>query len=158
MPTGRPQNFYERVLEDLDVVLLMGELALGGGRDGSQRGICRELAARGIKSPSGKLEWNAPTVFHILNNEVYSTGIRYYGKREFVAPKKFRKPDAERHQVRSVGKIRPREEWAGNVEMPGGSSGHPTSRQRSWMLWSAMAQYLRVSQRRFVPKVAAKPC
>jgi DNA invertase Pin-like site-specific DNA recombinase len=123
LPTGRPANFYERVLEDLEVVQLMGELALAGGRDGSARGICRELEARGIKAPRSKTgRWNPTTVTNILRDEVYSTGIWHYGKREFVKPEKFRKLDIERHRVRSSPRLRAREQWADNtVEMPGGA-------------------------------------
>jgi len=134
MPTGKPQNFYERVLDDLEVVLLIGELILTGGpRDGSQRGVCRELDARGILTPKAKRMlargiktrlpgWNPMTVVSFVNDEVYSTGIWHYGKREYVEPnpEKIRKPEAERHRVRSVGRMKPREEWAGEMAMPGG--------------------------------------
>lgn len=121
VPTGKPQNFYERVIENLEVVQLMGELALAGGREGSQRGICRELAARGIKSPKGKLEWNPVTVTKLLHSEVYSTGTWHYGKREYVElpPECYRKRDKERHRVRTRAKERPRDQW-GEVELPGG--------------------------------------
>lgn len=133
VPLGKPRNFYERVLDDLDTVLLMGEIAIAGGREGSQRGICRELDARGIKTPKFKRlaargetcisGWNATTVDYIVRDLIYSSGIWYYGKRESVEPRadRIRKPDAERHRVRSVGKMRPREEWAGKMEMPGGA-------------------------------------
>jgi DNA invertase Pin-like site-specific DNA recombinase len=120
VPTGSPRNFYERELDKLDVILLIGEMALAGGRDGSKRGICRELAARGILSPGGKTEWNPTTLRDITNDEVYSTGIWYHGKREYIAPEVRRNPNAEHHRVRTTAKVRPREEWAGSIEMPGG--------------------------------------
>jgi DNA invertase Pin-like site-specific DNA recombinase len=122
VPPGKPQNFYERVLEDLDTVRLMGEMALAGGKEGSQRGIARELDARGILTPKfRRVGWTPTTTAAIMRDEVYSTGVWYYGKREFVEPEKFRLPEAERHRVRSVSKFKPREEWAGSIAMPGGA-------------------------------------
>lgn len=120
VPTGRPQNFYERRVNELEVVQLIGELALAGGREGTQRGICRELDSRGIKTPGGKLGWNPITVAAIANDWTYSSGEWWYGKRKFIEPKKVRNPEAERHKVRTVKVFKPREEWAGKIEMPGG--------------------------------------
>jgi DNA invertase Pin-like site-specific DNA recombinase len=132
VPVGRPQNYFERVPEDLEIVQLIGELALAGGRDGSLKGICRELNARGFKSP--KTRWleargdktqiargfNPVFVRDIVKDEIYSTGIWHYGKREFVEPKKVRDTAAERHRVRTTVKYRPRDQWAGSLALPGG--------------------------------------
>jgi len=120
VPSGKPQNFYERVLEELDVVRLAGELALAGGREGSLRGICRELAARGIPSPSGKPEWNPRHLCYIVHDETYSTGIWHYGKRQYMKPQKMRDPEAERHSVKTSFQMRERDQWSGSLALPGG--------------------------------------
>jgi DNA invertase Pin-like site-specific DNA recombinase len=104
VPTGKPENVHKRVEADLDKVRLMGQLALAGE---SQRGICRELLVRGIRSPGGKARWNGKTVANILRDDVYSTGIWHYGKREGVKPKKIRKPNADRHREKSSWRMRP---------------------------------------------------
>jgi DNA invertase Pin-like site-specific DNA recombinase len=108
VPEGRPQNVHKRVEADLNTVRLMGQLALAGE---AQRGICRELLMRGIPSPSGKTRWNATTVAKILRDPVYSTGVWHYGKREGVAPEKIRKPNSDRHRVKSSWRMRPQSEW-----------------------------------------------
>jgi hypothetical protein len=46
-----------------------------------------------------------------MRDEVYSTGIWHYGKREGVAPEKFRKPNAERRRTKSSWRMRPQSEW-----------------------------------------------
>ena len=112
----------------------MGEMALAGGREGGRRGIARELNARGILPPSarkwseeklkerGRIEWSDTAVEKLMRDGIYSTGIWWYGKRKFVEPNKdrLRKPNAERHTARSLGVLRPREEWAGSIALPGG--------------------------------------
>jgi hypothetical protein len=102
---------------DLDTVRLMGQLALAGE---CQRGICRELLVRGIRSPGGKARWNGKTVANILRDEVYSTGLWYYGKREGVAPKRLRKPNADRHRTKSSWRMRPQSEWMEPQKLEGG--------------------------------------
>jgi hypothetical protein len=103
----------------------MAQLALAGE---SAKGICRELFRRGIKSPGGKARWNPTTVGAILRDLCYSTGIWHYGKREGVEPKKQRKPEIERHALKTSWVIRPRSEWLPQ-ELPGGPLWTPEYQQ-----------------------------
>jgi site-specific DNA recombinase len=86
----KPQNVHRRVEQNQQTVHLMGNLALEGH---SLASICRELLARGIKSPSGQARWNPRTVARILRDPCYHTGEWHYNKRQGVAPEKIRKPD-----------------------------------------------------------------
>ncbi len=120
VPTGKPQNFFERKLDEVETMHLIGDLALAGGRRGSLRGICRELTERGIKSPGGLDIWNPVSLRYIIHDEVYSTGIWYYGKRAYTEPKTRRLPNAVRNRVRTLEHFKPREQWGGSFVMPGG--------------------------------------
>src|SRR5882672_10078949 len=102
----RPQNVHKRVEKDIQIVALMGELALEGH---GLRGICRELQARGIAAPR-KIRWNPTTVGKILHDACYYTGIWHYNKRQCVEPKKIRST-RERHRVRTSWKARPQSDW-----------------------------------------------
>jgi len=104
----KPQNYFAAVIEDQATVRLIGQLALDGY---TARGICRELALRGVKTHFGKLRWTPEVIKFIVNNEVYSTGVAHWNKTESFAPKKLRKPDAPRRRQRTVQKLRDRSEW-----------------------------------------------
>jgi site-specific DNA recombinase len=116
VPEGKPQNLHRPVPEDIGTLRLMGQLALEGH---SARGVCRELFARGIKSPDGKLYWAPNVAAAKLRDQCYSTGVWHYGKRQGVAPKKLRKPDIDRHRVKSSWKLRPQSEWKGQPLLGG---------------------------------------
>jgi len=117
VPAGKPENVHKRVERDLATVRLMGELALAGR---GQNSICRELLERGIKSPLGKVRWNATTVGKILSDPVYHTGVWHYNKRKGVVPEKIRKPHAERHHVKTSWKMKPQAEWMEQMLEGGG--------------------------------------
>lgn len=106
----KPANVHEPVPADQQAYTLMCDLMLAGH---SLRSICRELMQRGIKSPGGRVRWNATTVLAILKNPCYHTGIWYWNKRESIAieVKKRRKPNMERHKVKDGFKFRPEKEW-----------------------------------------------
>jgi hypothetical protein len=116
VPEGKPQNVHVVVERDRDTMRLIGLLVLNGA---SARAVCRELAARGILSPQGKLTWNPTTVTKLVRDPVYSSAVWHYNKREMVAPKKVRNPLADRHRVKSTWKPRPQSEWIPQ-QLPGG--------------------------------------
>ena len=111
VPEGKPENVHQPVAEEIATLRLMGQLVLNDGH--GLRSLCRELLARGIKSPGGNPRWNPWTVATILRNTCYSTGIWHYNKREAVAPKTLRKPDADRHRVKCSWRMRPQSDWKG---------------------------------------------
>jgi DNA invertase Pin-like site-specific DNA recombinase len=112
----KPQNYRVIVPEERAAYRLMEELAVAGN---GLRGICRELKLRQIKTRRGK-DFNATTLGKIMADDCYWTGQWYYNKTRTVKPKVHRKRGIERHRMKSTHKSRPRSEWVGPQELPGG--------------------------------------
>jgi site-specific DNA recombinase len=108
VPEGKPQNTHKPVPPDMGTLNLIAQLVLAGA---SAKGLCREFLARGIKSPKGKTRWNPTTVAALVREPCYSTGMWHYGKREYFEPEKRRKPEADRHSLKTTWKMRPESEW-----------------------------------------------
>jgi DNA invertase Pin-like site-specific DNA recombinase len=137
----KPQNYRVIVPEEQVAYRLMEELALAGN---GLRGICRELKLRGIKTRMGK-EFNPTTLAKILQDDCYWTGDWYYNKSRTVKPKVHRKRGIERHRMKSTHKSRPRSEWVGPQELPGGPI---TTKERHEAVLEALRRNGKISEGR----------
>lgn len=128
IPTGKAQNIHRRVLADIETLMLMGQLALAGA---GARGICRELLARGIKSPSGKPRWNPTTVSKIICDKANSTGLWHWGKRETVAPaaERIRNHNPDRRRTKTSWRMRPQSQWSEPQKLDGGPVWTPAEQE-----------------------------
>jgi len=137
----KPQNYRVVVREEQEAYRLMEDLALAGH---GLRGICRELRLREIKTRRGN-DFNATTLGEILRDDCYWTAQWFYNKRNTVKPKKLRKLHIERHRMKSTHKWRPRSEWVGPQELPGGPI---TTKERHEAVLEALKRNGKVSEGR----------
>jgi site-specific DNA recombinase len=76
-------------------------------------GITRRLRALEVPTPGGGEFWRRQTVYRMLTNPAY-IGKTYSFTKDYIEPKRRRKPNAKRRKTGIVWK--PKEEW---VEIPG---------------------------------------
>jgi hypothetical protein len=125
VPTGKPQNRFERVEKSIEAIKLIGRLALAGE---TAPAIAIEMMARSIDAPLGGKQWNPASVRMILANPIYSSAEWVFGKRtyrtieESERKRKRRNPDPD-HMTRRVI-LRPRSEWLA-LPLPGGAIWSP---------------------------------
>jgi site-specific DNA recombinase len=77
--------------------------------------VTKRMNALGV-APRKKKFWVQPSVYRILTNSIY-IGKAFFGKREFVEPKRPRHPGTYRKCEKSSSRARPRSQWI-EVRMP----------------------------------------
>jgi site-specific DNA recombinase len=123
-PPGKPRNIHRPAPQDIGTLNLIAQLVLAGM---SAKGVCRELLARGVKSPKGKPRWNPTTVASLMRDLCYSAGVWHYGKREGKEPE-LRRKLGDRHSLKTSWRMRPESEWMAQP-LPGGPIWAPEYQQ-----------------------------